>query len=118
MSHIKGSTERGDEETQEITQKQTFNNKNQREYNVTLEMTIEHNGNRKTKYEHEHTRENYVKGSMWEGKQTQKGSMGVTLLPPPGRRVPRRNNSTGEGGVGALEAGAGLGQGRPQGQIR
>ncbi len=29
---------------------------------------------------------------------------GLTLLPPPGRRVPRRNSSTGEGGVGALEA--------------
>ncbi len=30
---------------------------------------------------------------------------GLTLLPPPGRRVPRRNSSTGEGGwAGALEA--------------
>ncbi len=27
----------------------------------------------------------------------------VTLPPPPGRRVPRRNCNTGEGGVGAQE---------------
>ncbi len=33
----------------------------------------------------------------------------VTLPPPPGRRVPRRNNNTREGGVGALDVGGGHG---------
>ncbi len=41
-------------------------------------------------------------------KQTKYGQNGTKPThPPPGRRVPHRNNSTGEGGVGTLEAGAG-----------
>ncbi len=35
----------------------------------------------------------------------------MTDRPPPGRRVPRRNSSTGEGG-GALETGAGQDTGK------
>ncbi len=40
-------------------------------------------------------------------KQELNGNRHVTDRPPPGRRVLRRNSSTGEGGVGALETGAG-----------
>ncbi len=38
-------------------------------------------------------------------KNTTTQSRGVTLLPHPGRRIPRCNNSTGEGGAGRQRAG-------------
>ncbi len=49
-------------------------------------------------------RRNWVMEHMgWETQQ--KRSRGVTLLPLSGRRVPRRNNSTGEGGAGRQSPG-------------